>query len=48
MLIASNDLKEIKSLKLYMSRKFTTKDLGAAKKILGIRVHRIESMGSYG
>ena len=45
MLIASNDRKEIKSLKLHMSKKFATKDLGAAKKILDIRIHRDRKHG---
>lgn len=40
MLIASNDHDEIKSLKLDMSKRFATKDLGEARKILGIRIQR--------
>jgi hypothetical protein len=40
MLLASNDLEEIKSLKLDMSKRFATKDLGEARKILGMRIHR--------
>ncbi|KAJ4744606.1 Gag-Pol polyprotein [Rhynchospora pubera] len=45
MLIASNDHDEIESLKLDMSKRFATKDLGEARKILGMRIHRDRERG---
>ena len=48
MLIASNDHDKIKSLKLDISKRFATKDLGEARKILGMRIHRDMREGSFG
>jgi Reverse transcriptase (RNA-dependent DNA polymerase) len=45
MLITSNDHEEIESLKLDMSKRFATKDLGEAKKILGMRIHMDRERG---
>eukprot|EP00268_Persea_americana_P008443 TRINITY_DN13266_c2_g1_i1.p1 TRINITY_DN13266_c2_g1~~TRINITY_DN13266_c2_g1_i1.p1 ORF type:complete len:162 (+),score=31.92 TRINITY_DN13266_c2_g1_i1:438-923(+) len=45
MLIASNDVNEVKNLKLQMSKCFATKDLGPAKKILGMNIERDRKHG---
>eukprot|EP00253_Pinus_taeda_P024271 PITA_24271 len=45
MLIASKSMEEIKRLKAQLSRKFDMKDLGAAKHILGIEIHRDKKNG---
>ena len=40
MLIATKSMSEVKKLKILLSREFDIKDLGAAKKILRIKIHR--------
>ena len=40
MLIISKSMGEISKLKAQMARAFDMKDLGAAKQILGIEIHR--------
>jgi hypothetical protein len=45
MLVASSDMDEIKKLKKQLSSKFDMKDLGAAKQILGMRIHRDKQRG---
>ena len=45
MLVASVDRKEIDKLKWQLSREFEMKDLGKAKKILGIEIIRDENKG---
>ena len=40
MLIASKSMSEINDLKAQLSKTFDMKDLGAAKQILGIEIHR--------
>ena len=40
MLIVSKSMDEINMLKAQMARTFDMKDLGAAKQILGIEIHR--------
>nr|CAD1837132.1 unnamed protein product [Ananas comosus var. bracteatus] len=45
MLIASNDQNDITKLKLDMSKKFATKDLGEAKEILGMQIKRDREHG---
>jgi hypothetical protein len=44
MLIAAKGMKEIAALKAQLSSKFDMKDLGAAKKILGMEIVGIESL----
>ena len=39
-LIVSKSMENIKRLKAHMSRNFDTNDLGPAKQILGIEIHR--------
>ena len=45
MLIASKNLHEIARLKALLSREFETKNLGVAKKILGMEIHRDRDHG---
>ena len=45
MLIASKDKSMINKLKSQLSDKFEMKDLGAAKKILGMEIHRYQKVG---
>ena len=45
MLIASKNLHEIARLKALLSREFEMKNLGAAKKILGMEIHRDQGNG---
>ena len=40
MLVASNDINEIKNVKLYMSKCFATKNLGPTKKIQDMNIER--------
>ena len=40
MLIAAKDKREIERVKIQLSREFDMKDLGAAKKILGMEILR--------
>ena len=40
MLIAAKSMSEVDRLKILLSREFDMKDLGAAKKILGMEIHR--------
>jgi hypothetical protein len=40
MLIVANSIVEVNKLKVLLSREFEMKDLGEAKKILGIEIHR--------
>ena len=46
MLIVSKSMGEINMLKAQMARNFDMKDLGAAKQILGIEIHRDKKMVS--
>ncbi|KAL6346444.1 hypothetical protein AAG906_033240 [Vitis piasezkii] len=39
---------EVNKLKSLLSKEFNMKDLGEAKKILGMEIHRIELRGDYG
>ena len=43
MLIAAKNLDDVIGLKALLSQEFYTKDLGAAKKILGMEIHRDRS-----
>jgi hypothetical protein len=45
MLIAAKSMKEIDALKAQLSREFDMKDLGAAKKILGMKIIRDRKFG---
>lgn len=45
MLIASNNMREIEKLKTQMSKEFEMKDLGEAKKILGMEITRNREQG---
>ena len=45
MLIASKSISEINKLKAQLSNEFEMKDLGVAKKILGMEIHRDRSVG---
>ena len=45
MLIARSSIKEINNLKKQLSKQFAMKDLGAAKKILGMRIIRDKTNG---
>jgi len=40
MLIAAKNLDDVVGLKVLLSQEFDMKDLGAAKKILGMKIHR--------
>ena len=40
MLVAGSNMKEIVNLKAVLVKKFSMKDLGPAKKILGMRISR--------
>ena len=40
MLVAAKDMFEVDKLKVQLKQEFEMKDLGAAKKILGIEIHR--------
>ena len=40
MLIADKDMSEVDKLKAQLKQEFGMKDLGAAKKILGMKIHR--------
>ena len=46
MLIAISDMDEIKKLKKQLSSEFDMKDLGVAKQILGMRIHRDKQRGT--
>ena len=46
MLIVGSSTKEINNLKKQFSKQFAMKDLGAAKKILGIRITRDKGNGT--
>ena len=39
MLIACNNLRDVNELKSLLSKEFDIKDLGLAKKILGMKIH---------
>ena len=45
MLIAAKSMSEINKLKTLLSREFDIKDLGAAKKILGMEICRDRALG---
>src|SRR4051812_18151897 len=45
MLIAANDMNEITTLKAHLRSEFEMKDLGAAKKILGMEITRDRKSG---
>ena len=45
MLVAAKSRQEIMKLKCLLSSEFDMKDLGAAKKILGIEIHRDRGAG---
>lgn len=45
MLLASKDLQEIENLKMQLKRRFDMKDLGEARRILGIDISRDRQMG---
>jgi hypothetical protein len=45
MLIAAKSMKEVTALKAQLSRKFDMKDLGAAKKILGMEIIKDRKSG---
>ena len=45
MLIVSKSMDEINKLKAQMARTFDMKDLGVAKQILGIEIHRVRKNG---
>jgi hypothetical protein len=40
MLIEAKSIVEVNKLKVLLSREFNMKELGAAKKILGVEIHR--------
>ena len=40
MLIAANSIMEVNKLKVLLSREFAMKELGAAKNIFGMEIHR--------
>ena len=40
MLIAAKSMSEVNKLKILLSREFDMNDLGAAKKILGMKIHK--------
>ena len=43
MLIVAKSMSEVNKLKIFFSREFDMKDLGAAKKILGMKIHKKNS-----
>ena len=45
MLIIAKSMSEVNKLKILLSREFDIKDLGAAKKILGMEIHRERALG---
>ena len=45
MLIAAKSTIEVNKLKSLLSKEFDMKDLGAAKKILGMEIHRDRTLG---
>jgi len=45
MLVAGSDMNEIKNLKIQLSKEFDMKDLGTAKKILGMQITRDKQRG---
>ena len=45
MLIAAKSMVEVNKLKSLLSKEFDMKDLGAAKKILGMEIHRDKASG---
>ena len=47
MLIATKDKEEIRRVKAQLSREFEMKDLGVAKKILGIKILRDRQVGKW-
>ena len=47
MLIAAKDKSEIAKLKAQLSKEFEMKDLGAAKKIVGMEIIRDRKSGNY-
>ena len=48
MLIAAESMVVVNKLKSLLSKEFDMKDLGAAKNILGMEIHRIELQRDYG
>ena len=46
MLIAGDDMKYIQNLKKELSKSFSMKDLGAAKRIIGMKISRDSKGGS--
>ena len=45
MLIAIKSMSKVNKLKILLSREFDMKDLGAAKKILAMEIHRDRALG---
>ena len=45
MLIATKSMSEVNKLKILLSREFDMKDLGAAKKFLGMEIHKERDLG---
>ena len=45
MLIAAKSMSEVNKLKILLSREFDMKDLGVAKKILRVEIHRERILG---
>ena len=45
MLIVAKSLSEVNKLKILLSREFDMKDLGVAKKILGMEIHKQRALG---
>ena len=45
MLIATKSISEVNKLKILLSREFDMKDFGAAKKILGMEIHKERALG---
>ena len=45
MLIAAKSMSEVNKLKTLLSREFDMKDLGTAKKILGMEIRRDRALG---
>ena len=44
-LIVAKSMREVNKLKILLSREFDIKDLGAAKKIIGMEIHRDKALG---
>ena len=45
MLIATKSMSDVNKLKILLSKEFDMKDLGAAKKILGIKIRKDRALG---